>query len=72
MGRSNKKVGGLIIIGLILLFALYFASSKGLLAFGFQTTSCSSVSGVSCASQVNGAITSLSQVDTASNIDGLS
>ena len=69
MSKNNKAAG--VVLILVVIAFLYLASSHGLLSIGYQATSCSSVQGVSCASQVNGAITSLSQVDTASNIDGL-
>lgn len=69
MSKNNKAAG--VVLILVVIAFLYLASSHGLLSIGYHATSCSSVQGVSCASQVNGAITSLSQVDTASNIDGL-
>ncbi len=68
--RSNKTAAGIVII-LVALFFLYIAQTRGLLSIGVPTTSCTSLPGVMCAQQVNGAITSLSQVETASNVGGL-
>lgn len=67
-GNDKKILGILIIIALALI--LVEARSIGLLSF--YQVSCSPVQGVSCASQINGAITSLSEVKTFSNQDGLS
>ncbi len=71
VSRNNKNIGfGIIILAIIVGALIGFHNLFSL----FPATSCGnvSISGVSCSQQINGAITSLSQVQTISNYPGLS